>query len=292
MKKVLFATTALIATAGVASADITLTGSANMGIKSPATVGADSYLHNEIDFNIVASTTTDNGYTVGASLDIDDGTEETSGLGTVSDSEVYISGAFGTITTGDVSNAADGVGLADVGFDDLGVDDDIEALDTLGSADIVYSGSFNGVGVTLSYNMGVTSAVDANEGDWGAMVSFDVNGLGVKAAYTVDDSATTNDNAAALQLSYNLGGIGLGAYFADNGVNGGNGFSASYALDANTTITGVWAQTDEANNKDDFGIGFSTSLGGGVSLAGGVGRVDGTQGTTETAMDLGINMTF
>ncbi|HDR27679.1 MAG TPA: porin, partial [Rhodovulum sp.] len=38
MKKVLFATTALVASAGIAAADITLSGSAQMGIK-----GGDRY---------------------------------------------------------------------------------------------------------------------------------------------------------------------------------------------------------------------------------------------------------
>ena len=46
MKKVLFATTALIATAGVASADIALSGGANFGILSNGTAGAEAQMYN------------------------------------------------------------------------------------------------------------------------------------------------------------------------------------------------------------------------------------------------------
>lgn len=288
MKKVLLATSALVASAGIASADITLTGGADFGIKDSGVASTNAYVHSELDFNIVASTTTDNGYTIGASLDIDDdSTGSTSGL--IEDEEIFISGPFGTITTGDVAHAADKHGLADVGFDSIGVDDDIEALDFRGTADINYSTTVNDMAITLSYNMGQSATADGDEGDWGAFVSFDAgNGFGVTASYTVDDSAAASADAAyALGLSYDLEGITLNAYFADNETYGGSGFSASYAVDANTTITGVYASTDQSGDESDFGIGFKTNLGGGVSLAGGIGEVD-----NNTVTDLGFNVAF
>jgi outer membrane protein OmpU len=291
MKKVLFATTALIATAGVASADITLTGDAAMGMRQTATTNSDTFLDNEVDFNIVASGTADNGYTFGASMDVDG--DMTADSANAADAEVYISGGFGKISFGNQDNAADGVGLADVGYQGVGVDDDIEALDNRGSADINYSTSINGINVVLSYAMGTTAGEDGEEGDFGVLVSTDINGLGVKVAYTSDNSATTNDTATAVQLSYAVNGLTLGALFADNGVNSGSGFSATYAVDSNLSLTAVWAQTDEANNKDDMGVGFSYNMGGGLALVGGVGRVDGTTvGTSETGMELGLTMSF
>jgi len=288
MKKVLLATSALVASAGFASADITLTGGADFGIKDSGVASTNAYVHSELDFNIVASTTTDNGYTIGASLDIDDdSTGSTNGL--IEDEEIFISGAFGTITTGDVAPAADKHGVATVGFDGIGVDTDIEALDTRGTADINYSTTVNNMAITLSYNMGQAATADGDEGDWGMFVSFDAgNGFGVTASYAVDDSAAASADAAyALGLSYDLEGITLNAYFADNETNGGSAFSASYALDANTTISAVYASTDVSGDESDFGIGFKTSLGGGVSLAGGIGEVD-----NNTVTDLGFNVAF
>jgi len=287
MKKVLLATSALVASAGIASADITLTGSADFGIKDDGVASTNAYVHSEIDINVVASATTDNGYTIGASMDIDDASDASAG--TVSDQEVSISGAFGTITVGDVAHAADKHGVATVGYDGIGVDTDIEALDFRGTADINYSTTVNDMAITLSYNMGQSATADGDEGDWGMFVSFDAgNGFGVTASYTVDDSAAAAADAAyALGLSYDLEGIALNAYFADNETNGGSAFSASYELDANTTISAVYASTDVANDESDFGIGFKTDLGGGVSLAGGIGEVD-----NNTVTDLGFNVAF
>jgi len=294
MKKVLLATSALVASAGIASADITLSGSADIGVKDTGATNTGGYLHNEIDFNIVASTTTDGGYTFGASVDIDDQTGSTAG--SVSDQETYISGPFGKITVGDVSAAADGHGLAEVGFDGIGADDDLDGL-RYGSAvaDVVFSTTVESMSVTLSYAAGTTAAGAASDGDFGILVGFDAGEFGVTVGYS-DDSSVASGGAGAgatsLGLTYSVGGISLAGFFADNSVNSGSGFSASYALDANTTISAVYNSTDITSDKSDFGIGFSTNLGGGVKLAGGIGRVDATAGTSETAADLGFNIAF
>ena len=294
MKKVLLATSALVASAGIASADITLSGSADIGVKDTGATNTGGFVHNEIDFNIVASTTTDGGYTFGASVDIDDQTGSTAG--SVSDQETYISGPFGKITVGDVSAAADGHGLAEVGFDGIGVDDDLDGLrynDAV--ADVVFSTTVESMSVTLSYAAGTTAAGAASDGDFGVLVGFDAGEFGVTVGYS-DDSSVASGGAGAgamsLGLTYDVGGISLAGFFADNSVNSGSGFSASYALDANTTISAVYNSTDITSDKSDFGIGFSTNLGGGVKLAGGIGRVDATAGTSETAADLGFNIAF
>jgi len=295
MKKVLFATSALVASAGIASADITLTGTADVGFKDEGTRNTGAYIHNEVDFNIVASTTTDSGYTIGASIDLDDDTKDsTSGL--VADQETYISGAFGTLTVGDVSAAADGHGIADVGFDGLTVDDDIENLRYPGVAqDMHFKTTVGDMSVTLTYAAGTTAAGAASDGDFGALIGFDAGEFGVTVGYSDDSSAASGAaGAGALSagITYDVGGISLAGFFADNSVNSGSAFSASYAIDANTTVTAVYASTNAANDKSDFGIGFKTSLGGGVSLAGGIGRVDPTAGTSVTAADLGFNIAF
>ena len=294
MKKVLLATSALVASAGIASADITLSGSADIGVKDTGATNTGGFVHNEIDFNIVASTTTDGGYTFGESVDIDDQTGSTAG--SVSDQETYISGPFGKITVGDVSAAADGHGLAEVGFDGIGVDDDLDGLrynDAV--ADVVFSTTVESMSVTLSYAAGTTAAGAASDGDFGVLVGFDAGEFGVTVGYS-DDSSVASGGAGAgamsLGLTYDVGGISLAGFFADNSVNSGSGFSASYALDANTTISAVYNSTDITSDKSDFGIGFSTNLGGGVKLAGGIGRVDATAGTSETAADLGFNIAF
>jgi outer membrane protein OmpU len=83
MKKVLFATTALIATAGVAAADITLSGSAEMGIvggdtlsSAAALVRRDTQVHTDIDVTFSMSGQTDSGLSFGANIDLDDYEED------------------------------------------------------------------------------------------------------------------------------------------------------------------------------------------------------------------------
>ena len=80
MKKLLIASTALVATAGMASADITISGHAAAGIHSGLDAGASAdgiYSHAGVDFAM--SGATDNGISFSASVNIDAGTEVDSG---------------------------------------------------------------------------------------------------------------------------------------------------------------------------------------------------------------------
>jgi outer membrane protein OmpU len=284
MKKVLLATSALVASAGIASADITLTGGADFGMKDTGVNGTDAYIHAETDFNIVATATTDNGYTIGASIDIDD---DLSAAGSVTDTEITLSGDFGTLSFGELAAAQDGHGLADVGFDGIGIDDDVEARRTTSTADLKYATTFGDMSVTVTYALGTSAAGAATDGDYGILLGFDNAGFGVTVGMDVNDDGGANDTSTSLGLTYTVGEINLAGFFADDSTNSASGFSASYAMDANTTITGVYGSTDVAGDKSDYGIGFKTNLGGGVSFAGAVGSVDGN-----TVTDLGFNVAF
>ena len=284
MKKVLLATSALVASAGIASADITLTGGADFGMKDSGANGTDAYIHAETDFNIVASATTDNGYTIGASIDLDD---DLTAAGSVSDTEISLSGDFGTLSFGELAAAQDGHGLADVGFDGIGIDDDVEARRTTSTADLKYATTFGDMSVTVTYALGTSAAGAATDGDYGILLGFDNAGFGVTVGMDVDDDGGANDTSTSLGLTYTVGEIDLAGFFADDSTNSASGFSASYAMDANTTITAVYGSTDVAGDKSDFGVGFKTNLGGGVSFAGAVGRVD-----SNTVTDLGFNVAF
>ena len=70
MKAILFATTALVATAGIAAAEVSLTGSAEMGIMGGDGI-ADQF-HTDIDVTFGMSGEADNGLSFGASVDLDE----------------------------------------------------------------------------------------------------------------------------------------------------------------------------------------------------------------------------
>jgi outer membrane protein OmpU len=117
MKKVLFATTALVATAGIAAADVTLTGSAEMGIAGGDTLTtggtaptADPAFFSSVDVRFTLSGETDNGLSFGAVIDLEDATEQSNNVDVTNgtaDYNVFISGNFGTLTMGDTDGALD-----------------------------------------------------------------------------------------------------------------------------------------------------------------------------------------
>lgn len=69
MKKILFATTALVATAGVAAADVAVSGSAAFGVLKFA--GQDAFIGARVDLNFTGTTETDGGVALSASVDFD-----------------------------------------------------------------------------------------------------------------------------------------------------------------------------------------------------------------------------
>ena len=125
MKKILLASTALVATTGFAAAEMSWSGSANMGIKYSD--NGTTTLHEEIDLGMSATGETDGGIGWKVEMGLDSNTSDSTNNSTGVDvGSVSISGDFGTIRMGAVDNAATKVGLADVGYDLIGLDDAAE----------------------------------------------------------------------------------------------------------------------------------------------------------------------
>jgi outer membrane protein OmpU len=125
MKKLLLASTALAASAGMAAAEvspnITLTGYAEMGVvggggdlfkDSAGNNLRETQFWSDFDMNITFAAETDNGLVFGADIDLDEvangeGISATGGPGTGGYHTVFISGSFGTFTLGDTDGAFD-----------------------------------------------------------------------------------------------------------------------------------------------------------------------------------------
>jgi len=283
----IFATTALVATAGIAAADVTLGGGANAGLISTGT--GDAFLHYEIDIDIKASGETENGLSFGASMDIDEGA--TAGR----DPEIFVSGAFGTVTLGAVDIATDGLGLPDLGFDGIGMDDDVEALRNAGSADVTYSHSFSGVSVTLSYGVGGTTGADASEGDIGLLVGYKFDAFSIEAGVARDDQ--TGNRGLGVELGYSANGITVTGLWAQQDLKvgtdtSGYGIYVGYTIDA-LTVGASYGDTDVVGDGEDYGLGFSYNLGGGLRVVGAVGSYDAPGAAVRAdRWDLGLTMSF
>jgi len=141
MKKLLLATTMLTATAGIAAAEITVSGSARMGVVADIVTkynadgeetfnGVQTAFSSRFRVEFTGSGTTDGGLTFGASARADNspvgisqdasnnfvaGGGAGSGNRWMNAGTVYMAGSFGTITMGDTGNAADDM-VGDVSY--------------------------------------------------------------------------------------------------------------------------------------------------------------------------------
>lgn len=126
MKKVLLATTMIVAGASIAAAEVTLSGDARMGVIS---AGSDNPLTPAIDEGGLAFTSrarimftfageTDGGLAFGGSFRANDAGAAAGGTA----GSIFLSGAFGKISMGDVDGAAQMAtgNVSDVGFTGLG----------------------------------------------------------------------------------------------------------------------------------------------------------------------------
>ncbi|MDA0923911.1 MAG: porin, partial [Proteobacteria bacterium] len=182
-----------------------------------------------------------------------------------------------------------GLGLPDLGFDGIGMDDDVEALRNAGAADVTYSHSFSGVSVTLSYGVGGTTGVDANEGDIGLLVGYKFDAFSIEAGVARDD--LTGNRGVGVELGYKANGISVSALWAQQDLKvgtdtSGYGIHVGYTIDA-LTVGASYGDTDVVGDNEDYGLGFSYNLGGGLSVVGGVGSVD-----SNDVWDLGLTMSF
>lgn len=204
MKKVLLATTMLVAGASVAAADVTLSGDARMG------------LHNKFQFDnaqddptfftsrarvmFTMSGESDSGLSFGASFRAHDAVGASNGT----KGSVFIQGAFGKLSMGDVDGAAnaavghiDGVGLT-------GLDDTNEFIYIAnGAADLPFGNEFANVNVTgdpsvlYEYTFGSFSlyasatqpAFSVNPAGAGIFIpgTYEGDAYALGASYTIDN---------------------------------------------------------------------------------------------------------
>ena len=115
MKKILLATTVLGMTAGFAAADVSVSGDARMGVVS---TDGDSVFSSRMRIKFSGSGTTDGGLSFGGSFRANDAQGAKAGTA----GSVFISGAFGKISMGDVDGGDDGVKIVSgIHHDDIAV---------------------------------------------------------------------------------------------------------------------------------------------------------------------------
>jgi outer membrane protein OmpU len=218
MKKVLFATTALVATAGVASADVAISGFAEMGVIGGSDM--DTQFHTDIDVTFTMSGTTDNGLTFGATIDLD----EEGGFGNTNGGpeSVFISGNFGTVTMGDTDGALDWavneVGMAGsinddhtshAGYSGNGGFGGLLGIDADSTGGIGLDGLYDGQVLRYDYTMGVVSvgvSMEVPDGD------VELDGVADLAAFVFggDDGHLSMNPIIGIGARYSMGDFDFG----------------------------------------------------------------------------------
>jgi outer membrane protein OmpU len=188
MKKVLLASTALALTAGMAAAEVTLSGYAEIGV---ADNGDDTRFHSDLDVKFTLSGETDGGLQFGATIDLDEVGDDNDGgsdpiastaanANSTEEHSVFVSGDFGTITMGDTDGAFDWA-MTEVWWGTTLTDDHTAHIagDLTVGANSGLDGIANGQVARYDYSFGdFAFAASAEIGD--GTDGFEAYGLGVK----------------------------------------------------------------------------------------------------------------
>lgn len=279
MKKVLLATTALALMAGVAHAEVSLSGDARFGFQSIE--GGDTTLERRARVKFSLSGETSNGLSFGASFrpqgagDAADGNASNTG-------NVYISGAFGTISVGSESSAAEyAVGdLAGVGFTGAGAGNE----NSFGGASVVYTYSTDALTAMVS--------VGESAGDGGNTIDADTLAMGVKyvagaVTVAVGYEMGADDDHIIGGVTYAMGDTTVKATYGVQGDDSQMGASVAHTMGA-ISLAGFYRTTEVAGaDADYYGIGAAYDLGGGAAVKAGFASND-----EATTIEAGMTFSF
>jgi outer membrane protein OmpU len=285
MKKVLLATTVLALSATVAAAEVSVSGSARMGLVydgnavSPATSKVLFTSRVRVVFSM--SGETDGGLSFGASVRNDQSGQGNTRNG---DSKVFISGAFGKLTFGDNDSAAN-VLVGHVAATSLTGLGDNNELGYLGQSD---------TSVLYTYSAGALSfAASVGQRNIAAAPAIADEAMSVAVKYSADTFSaslgyedTKTDSQVSVGLGASLSGVDLKLVAMDRKSNPDThwAISAGYKMDA----LGVTAFYADKGPSNAYGLGASYDLGGGATLVGGLQKVKGAK----VKADLGVSMSF
>jgi outer membrane protein OmpU len=316
MKKILFATTALVATAGVAAADVSLSGFAEMGIAGGSELDAN-LLHTDIDVTFKLSGEADNGLTFGASIDLD----EEGGFGADNGGPEAVFVAYGgmKLTMGDTDGAFDAA-MQEVGYGGAIRDDHTSHAGYNGNAGL--DGTYDGQIATAAYTSDAFTGYlsvemdDTGNGDvvWGLGAKYSANGITVGVGtQSVNDTAfvatvavpdpIASASVTGVSLTYTMSGLTAGinySMFSGETLGGVDvdgthvGIGASYTMNALTIAANYGQFGGDFDEDSGFGLAVNYDLGGGLEAQLGYGssRFEDPATADASTWSLGLAMSF
>jgi outer membrane protein OmpU len=276
MKKLLLASTALVLSAGVAAAEVRVGGDGRMGIvqafDNPDTAVNENdslAFTSRIRISFAASGQTDGGLTFGGSIRADNAAGGSAGTA----GSVFISGAFGRLTMGDVSGAPEAaVGdVSGVGLTGLGDLNEATYLSnaSAGRPAMRYDYTTGAFGIHVSAD----NPFDGRE-VYGIAVTYNAGAYKFGLGY--EDNGTTDHIVAGGSATF--GDATVKAFYgsASGALSGEQfGLSIDYKIDA-LTLTAFYVDKASDLGSTGYGLGAAYSLGGGATLRGGYAHKDST----------------
>ena len=276
MRKVLLATTALVAMGGVsaASADITLSASSefqyitNSGTGTTPLAAEDRDVATQVDFGLAASAALDNGMTVAAGLDLDEDP-----AAAVDDSGFTLSGDFGTIGFGGYAEAAHGGMSTDVTADEgwtLHANYKKPADEYIAHSDLSLKlPAVSGVTLSVGMSDGATSSADGTQA--GLSYTMAAGSMTVTVGYATSSTGAADSDATSTGVKVVAGNTTVVAAVNETGKHSGNSVGITYKVSDVLTVqayTGTMEKSDvSAYEAKDTGIGFSYTVTPGLTLA-------------------------
>ena len=285
MKKVLLATSALVAFAGAASAEIAMKGYARFGVQYTEGAADEMTVDQRMNIDVTGTGASDNGLAFSAKVRMR--AEEAAAAGTT----MSINGARYSMSAGGMELA---VGNIYGAVDSMaGLYAGSVGLTGLGYANVVsnwtgqsYSSRGAGVnGVELTYSVGDLSLhlSTVEGGATEVAVGYSMNGVNVAVASS--DAGANAEWVATVGTT--VGGVGVGLAAASNAGDMALTLSGSFSVGSATSVTAYVANDESQADASAFGLGVVHNLGGGASVRGGVASTHGTN-----RADLGVQFNF
>lgn len=282
MKKALIASTALVLSAGVAAADVKLSGFARTGldfVENRAGDTQETQIQSRVRLNVLATTSTDQGVDFGARLRFqwDQGASE---LDKFAPGQIYVTASGLTVSVGNVGTAFDSADLlnaSEIGIFDSSFGNPAGSFFAYSTGG--YGANNNRVGIAATYAVDALTArisyvntdqtvSDGNE-EIGVSVDYSMDGIALSAAAVLDGAGIDGNDQYFLGAAYTLPGTSnkLGLNWIDNGDVADSTTITLYGefeVAPLTTVKGYVANNDAAGNATDvaYGIGGKYDLGG------------------------------
>lgn len=315
MKKLLIASTALVATASVAAAEVTFGGYGRFGLyyEENDNAGVDeTRLDERFRLDLRGTTETDGGveFTARVRIESNDTANGQFGTSNLETPEFGVSAGGFTLFVGDTSDVLDSgdiidyfgpsAGLTDFAEISSGFGLPVSGFGNAGAADPTVKAAYTigGLVVAGSYTSNSIDDGTANEQEEGQIgVRYNISSaIGIGAVYgNVDEGGTAEDQDFwSIGLDGSSGALSYALLVADidgEAFDTGYGASIAYAVGAATSVRFVVSDAGDnsaGNDNTAYAVGFQHSLGGGVSLRGGVG----VNKADNTVADLGVRFNF